>query len=156
MLYFKTSKFGYVGTTTIHSDDSLVSDINLHTLYYKDPNLSANHDTTFNIILIHAKSGYNNANIRAIETGAVMSWLNSHVTAPGNYIFMGDFNTHSSSETCFQNMINSSNINTRFYGPPFQSSKLENNPTDFEHYFPKVLVLLILGLCSSRRDDIEV
>ncbi|MES2284139.1 MAG: T9SS type A sorting domain-containing protein [Bacteroidota bacterium] len=150
MLYFKTSKLGYVGTTTIYSDDSLVADINLHTLYYKDPNLSVNHDTTFiNVILIHAKSGYNNANIRAIETAAVMSWLNTHVTSPGNYIFMGDFNTHSSSEVGFQNMINSPNINTRFYDPPFQSGSWANNPTDFAHYLTESTRLIDFGDCAA-------
>ena len=36
-LFYKKSKFGYLGTTTIYSADNSISDINLHKLYYKSP-----------------------------------------------------------------------------------------------------------------------
>jgi len=150
MLYFKTSKFGYVGTTTIYSGDTHISDINLHTLFYKDPNLSVNHDTTFiHIILIHDKSGINNASNRATEIGGAMSWLNAHVTSPGNYIFMGDFNTQSSSEVCFQDMINSSNLNARFYDPPNQLGDWVTTPSAFAPYLTENTRSIDPGDCGA-------
>ena len=150
MLYFKTSKLGYIGTTTIYSGDANISDINLHTLYYKDPNLSVNHDTAFiKIILIHDKSGSNNASNRATEIAGAMSWLNTHVTSPGNFIFMGDFNTQSSTEACFQDMINSSNLNTRFYDPPNQIGNWANNPSAFSHYLTEDTRAIDPGDCGA-------
>jgi hypothetical protein len=150
MLYFKTSKLGYLGTTTIYSGDANISDINMHTMYYKDPNLSVNHDTAFlKIILIHDKSGSNNASNRATEIGGAMSWLNTHVTSPGNYFFMGDFNTQSSTEVCFQDMINSSNANTRFYDPPNQIGNWANSPSSYAHYLTEDTRINDPGDCGA-------
>lgn len=150
MLYFKTSKLGYIGTTTIYSGDPNISDINQHTLYYKDSNLSVNHDTVFiKIILIHDKSGINNANVRETEIGAAMGWLNAHVTSPDNYIFMGDFNTQSSTEACFQDLINSSNINTLFFDPPNQLGDWANNPTAFANYLTENTRITDPGDCGA-------
>jgi hypothetical protein len=150
MLYFKTSKLGYIGTTTIYSGDPNISDINLHTLYYKAPNLSINHDTTFiKIILVHDKSGSNNASNRAAEIGGAMTWLNTHVTAPGNYFFMGDFNTQSATEACFQDMINSSNVNARFYDPPNQIGNWASNPTAFANYLTEDTRMVDPGDCGA-------
>ena len=150
MLYFKTSKLGYIGTTTIYSGDPNISDINLHTLYYKDSNLSVNHDTIFiNIILIHDKSGISNAIVRETEIGGAMSWLNTHIASPGNYIFMGDFNSQSSTEQGFQDMINSSNINTRFYDPPNQLGDWVNNPSAFANYLTENTRSVDPGDCGA-------
>ena len=150
MLYFKTAKLGYIGTTTIYSGDPNISDINLHKLYYKDPNLSVNHDTTFlKIILIHDKSGSSNASARATEIGGAMTWLNTHVTSPGNYFFMGDFNTQSSAEVCFQDMINSANLNTRFYDPPNQLGNWASTPSAFAHYLTEDTRITDPGDCGA-------
>ena len=132
MLYYKTSKLGYKSTTTIYSGDPNISDINLHELYYKSANLSKTHDTVFiNVILIHDESGSGSAEERATETGGAMSWMNGHIKHPGNYFFMGDFNTQSSGETCYQDMINPSNTNIQFYDPVNQPGNWSDNPSDF-------------------------
>ncbi len=150
MLYFKTSKLAYVGTTTIYSGDPNISDINLHKLYYKDPNLSANSDTVFlNIILVHDKSGANSASVRETEIGGAMSWLNTNITSPGNYIFMGDFNTQSSTEACFQDMVNSSNLNARFYDPPNQPGDWSNDPGAFANYLTENTRITDPGDCGA-------
>jgi PKD repeat protein len=150
MLYFKTSKFGYIGTTTIYSGDPNISDINLHTLYYKDPNLSISHDTAFiNIVLVHDKSGSTNASNRATEIGGAMTWLNAHVTSPGNYIFMGDFNVQKSTEACFQDMINSTNTNAQFYDPPNQLGNWANSPTAFANYLTEDTRMTDPGDCGA-------
>ncbi len=57
-LYYKTAKFGYLGTTSIYTADNSISDINLNKLYYKSPSLATTKDTIFlNVIVIHDASG---------------------------------------------------------------------------------------------------
>ena len=156
MLYFKTAKFGWLSTTTIYSGDNNISDINLHRLFYKNPQLALNHDTVFlNIVLVHLLSGSGNASDRGSEVAGAMSWLNSHITAPGNYIFMGDMNTQSSNESCFQQLINSGNQNTKFFDPPNKLGNWDNEPDSFAHYLTQSTRTTDPGDCSavSGMDD---
>jgi hypothetical protein len=135
MLYYNTRKIGWLSTTTIYSGDSAISDINLHRLYYKSPTLAATHDTIFlSVILVHLESGSGSANQRATEISGAMSWLHNHITVPGNYIFMGDFNTQSSNESCYQQIVNSANPNTLFFDPVNQAGDWNNNPNSFAGY----------------------
>jgi hypothetical protein len=150
MLYFKTTKLGYVSTTTIYSGDPNISDINLHRLFYKDTNLALTLDTVFlNIILVHLKSGANNGNDRATEIAGVTIWLNTHVTAPGNYLLMGDMNTTSSNENCFQYLINSGNTNAKFYDPPNQLGDWSANSSAFANYLTQSTRVVDPGDCGA-------
>ena len=156
MLYFKTAKFGWLSTTTIFSADNNISDINLHTLFYKSRQLAVNHDTVFlHIILVHLLSGSGNASDRSSEVAGAMSWLNGHVTGPGNYIFMGDMNTQSSNESCFQQLINSGNQNIKFFDPPNQLGNWDTEPDSFAHYLTQSTRTTDPGDCSavSGMDD---
>ena len=144
MLYYKTNKLGFISTTTIYSGDNNISDINLHRLYYKSPTLSITRDTVFlNIIIVHLRSGSGNDAIRASEISGVMNWLNSHIVSAGNYMAMGDFNTQSSNESCFQQLINSANSDTKFFDPVNQSGNWSNNTSSFAQYLTQ----------STRRID---
>lgn len=150
MLYFKKDKFGYINTTTIYSLDPNISDINLHKLYYKDSNLAITLDTVYlNIIVVHLKSGTTSTSDRATEVAGAMAWLNANVTAPGNYIFMGDMNTTSSNENCFQYLINSTNNNTKFYDPPNQLGDWSNNPNLFVNYLTHSTRTVDPGDCGA-------
>lgn len=135
MLYFKTNKFGFKNSTVIYSADPNISDIKLHKLYFKSPNLATTHDTIFlKIVVAHLKSGSGNASDRATEIGGAMSWLNANTTTNENIIFMGDFNTTSSNESCFQKLINSTNPITKFYDPANQLGDWSANPNIFAHW----------------------
>ena len=135
MLYFNNAKFGWLSTKTIYSADSTISDINLHTLFYKNAALLASHDTIFlHIILVHLASGSGSAAERGAEMAGAMAWLNAHITAPGNYIFMGDFNTQSSSESCFQDMNHSTDSNTLFFDVANQPGNWDSDPDNFARY----------------------
>jgi endonuclease/exonuclease/phosphatase family metal-dependent hydrolase len=150
MLYYKTNKLGWVSTTTIYSADSTISDINLHTLFYKSPSLAITHDTIFlRIILVHLASGQDSAAQRGTEMEGAMNWLNTHITATGNYIFMGDFNTQSSSESCFQQMINSSNPNTLFFDVANQLGNWNGSPSDFANYLTQSTRTTDPGDCGA-------
>lgn len=150
MLYYKTSILGFKSTTTIYSGDNSISDINLHKLYYKSPTLSTLHDTIFiNVIVAHLASGSGSASSRATEISGAMLWLNSHVSTPGNYIFLGDLNTQKSNENCFQYLINSSNPNTKFFDPPNQLGNWSNSPNLYNKYLTHSTRISDPGDCNA-------
>ena len=150
MLYYKKSKLGLISTTTIYSSDPNISDINLYKLYYKSPDLSITHDTILiNVILVHDDSGSGSQNQRATEIAGAMSWLNVNVKIAGNYIFMGDFNTQSSDQTCYQDMVNSSYANTKFYDPVNQPGAWSANPNKFADYLTQSTRLNDPGDCLA-------
>lgn len=150
MLYFNTNRLGFVSSTVIYSADNNISDITLHKLYYKSTNLSTTHDTVFiNIVLAHLVSGGGNDAQRGTEVAGAMTWLNAHFTSPANLIFMGDLNTTTSSETCFQDMLNSVNANTRFYDPPNQLGAWSNNPSSFADYLTQSTRTSDPGDCNA-------
>lgn len=149
-LYYKTAKFGYLGTTTIYSGDKSISDINLHKLYYKSLSLATTKDTIFlHVIVVHDASGSSGASQRATEIGGAMSWLSSHVTSAGNYIFMGDFNTQNSSEACFQAMIKPADTLVQFNDPPNQLGNWSGSPQTFAKYLTQSTRRVDPGDCAS-------
>jgi hypothetical protein len=150
ILYFNTNKFGFSGSTVIYSADPKISDITLHKLYYKTRNLSVTHDTIFlRIVLAHLRSGSDKANARGKEVAGAMRWLNVHILNNENLIFMGDFNTSSSTETCFQDLINSSNNNTKFYDPANQLGEWSNSPEKFALYLTQSIRTIDPGDCNA-------
>lgn len=150
MLYYKTNNIGFKSTTTIYSGDSNISDINLHKLYYKSPTLATLNDTIFiNVIVAHLSSGSGSAVNRGSQISGAMSWLNSHITSPGNYIFMGDLNTQKSSENCFQYLVNSSNPNTKFFDPPNQIGNWSNSPYLYNKYLTHSTRINDPGDCNA-------
>ncbi len=116
MLYYNKEKLAIAKQQVLAS---VTRDIILYKLYYKSPTLATLHDTAFiNVIGAHFKAGSTTADeqSRAQETAAAMLWLTQNAQ-PGDYLFLGDFNVYSSSEQAFQNLINYSNTNYRFYDP---------------------------------------
>ena len=150
MLYFNTTKFGFIRSTVIYSGDQNISDITLHKLYYKASNLASTHDTVFlSIVLAHLLSGSGSITNRATEVAGAMTWLNSHITGNENLIFMGDFNTTASTEGCFQDLINSTNSNTRFYDPPNQLGNWSGNPGNYALYLTQSTRTTDPGDCNA-------
>ncbi len=132
MLYFRNDKFGYVNSTVIYAADPNISDITLHRLFYKYPDGTAGTDSILlNIIVAHLKSGAGNEQNRTDEVQGALTWLQSNVTAPGNYLLMGDLNTQSSTESCYQLLINNSNPNIRFIDPLNRPGNWAANPSNY-------------------------
>ena len=149
-LFYKTAKFGYLGTTSIYTADNGISDINLHKLYYKSPLLATTHDTIYlNVIVVHDASGASSALQRGTEIGGAMSWIAANVKTAGNYIFMGDFNTQNSSEACFQAMINPKDTTVRFYDPPNQLGDWAGMSASFANYLTQSTRTSDPGDCAS-------
>jgi len=135
MVYYKVNKFAMVYTKTLYSADPNIADINVVKLYYLNPDLAVNHDTTYiNIILVHLLSGGSSASTRGTEMQGVMKTLTTDYPALKNYVLMGDFNVKTSTEPCFQAVINPSDSNYKFYDPSNNIGDWDANPTKYAKY----------------------
>ena len=126
MLYFNSTKL------SLHSQDIVttnIRDINIYKLFYNSTDLPTTNDTAFIIcICTHLKAGSYPDNLveRADETLRLMNYLDN-IGLADNYIFSGDFNTRSSSEEAFQNLVNHTNLDIRFYDPIDQLGTWHNS-----------------------------
>jgi len=130
-LFYNSEKLGFVSQVNISTS---VRDIDIYKLYYKSWNLSSTHDTAYvTCIVVDLKAGSasSDASERATETNTLMNYLNLH--GINNYMVMGDFNVYTSTETCYQNLINYSNANIRFYDPVNMPGDWHSNSL-FSHY----------------------
>jgi hypothetical protein len=135
VLFYNQTKLGYVSTTNLYNGQE---DFDLYKLYYKDPYLSATLDTTYlYVIPCHTISGSSSTG-RDGQATTVINKLKSIFTVPPNVIYMGDFNTHNSSEPGYE-LITQTDANANFiFDDPdfFPDVKLHypidwnNNPTD--------------------------
>jgi hypothetical protein len=132
MLYYNKEKLSLYKQQQVRWDlefNSLTRIIDLYTLYYNDINLSQTKDTLFmTFIVAHLKAGStaSDREKRKKETEALMAFLEAN-HSPGNILFSGDFNTRSSTEDSYQNLINYSNPGLRLYDPIDQPGTWYNN-----------------------------
>lgn len=126
MLYYDTRKF------VLHSEDvaqTLLRDINVYKLYYKDPELHVHKDTAFLICLVaHLKAGSSSSDEQT--RGQMMSNMMNYLDDIGvadNYILMGDFNVYSGDEAAIQNVLYHTNNDIRFYDPIDMIGDWNNN-----------------------------
>jgi endonuclease/exonuclease/phosphatase family metal-dependent hydrolase len=115
-LYYNSEKLGFFSQVNIATT---VRDINIYRFYYRSSNLATVHDTAFvTFIIMHLKAGSTgtDATERATQTNALMSYLSS-LGVKDNYVVMGDFNVYSSTEECYQNLVNYSDVKVRFFDP---------------------------------------
>ena len=127
MLYYDTTKF------VLHSQDLVhpvtVRDIDIYKLYHKTPDLSITLDTTFLFCIVaHLNAGNSpqDAARRATMTFDMMNYLENNYQKT-NVMFLGDYNTYTSSETAYQNLINYPNPDYRFYDPINRAGNWNNN-----------------------------
>lgn len=126
MLYYNSDKLALQAQYSINTQ---VRDIVLYRLYYRDPLLSQTHDTAFiHCIVAHLKAGSSTSdkNERATMTQNAMQWI-AQYGGIGNYLFMGDFNIQSSSETSYQNLISYSNSSLSFQDPISKNGSWHTN-----------------------------
>lgn len=134
MCYYNSEKLVYHSMIV---PQSYIRDINIYRFYYKSTSL-ANGDTAFiSCIQAHLKAGDatsdpQNPVDRDTMTTRLMRYLNN-VNKADNYMMMGDFNVYSSSENCFQKLVNHPNLNIRFYDPINKLGNWNNN-SSFAHY----------------------
>ena len=132
ILFFNTQKLGFSGILASYSN---TTDFNTYKLYYKSPALAVTHDTVFlYVTLNHTESGSGSGNesARAAQIAGEMAQLHLHFTQLPNVINMGDFNTHHSTEACYQDLVAPSNPAFRFYDPPFSPDATYTYPADWD------------------------
>ena len=150
MIYYRKDKVKYVSTTTLYSGDKNISDINLHRFYYLAPDLGSTSDTQYiNIILVHLLSGSSNDNERGTEIKGAVTYLGKHFPNLKNYIFMGDFNTQSSNEKCYQYLVSPSDTNYRFYDPVNKPGNWNSSPDKFSMYLTQATRYSDLNDCGA-------
>lgn len=104
MLYYNSEKLTLLKQDVI---PTTIRPTDVFTLYYNAADLAWTKDTLFlNCIVTHLKAGSASADAatRSTQTALIMSYIQSH-DLDGNYLFMGDFNVYTSSETAYQNLI---------------------------------------------------
>jgi len=125
-IFYNNKKLKFYSTNYLQTD---LRDVIILNLYYNGQELQTNHDTVFiRVMQAHLKAGSTSSDQdqRAQETNVIMNYLNSLGNSK-NTILMGDFNVQSSTETSFQNLINYSNTNVRFYDPANKLGTWNNN-----------------------------
>jgi hypothetical protein len=131
VLFYNQQKFGYVSSQTIVS---YISDFNLYKLYYKDPNLSVTHDTTYLYVLVnHTQSG-SSTTARDQQETQEMAALNAKFAYYPNLINMGDFNLRSSYEPGYQAMISKADTTRQLSDVPFYPDKTFAYPANWDVY----------------------
>ncbi|HOV10268.1 MAG TPA: T9SS type A sorting domain-containing protein [Bacteroidales bacterium] len=107
-----------------------VRDINIYNFYYKAWNIATTDTAYLTCIVVHLKAGstVSDSTLRISQSNTIMNYLNT-LNKKANYLLMGDFNTRTADEQCFQNFINHSNIDIRFYDPKNMIGDWYNNPT---------------------------
>lgn len=127
MLYYDTTKF------VLHSQDVVhpvtTRDIDIYKLYFRSTDISVTHDTTFiYCIVAHLKAGNSSEDAakRAVMTSNMMDYLSNNYPE-SNFMFLGDYNVYTSSETAYQNLLNYSDPAYRFYDPINRQGSWNNN-----------------------------
>jgi len=128
VLFYNQNKLGFVSVKNLCD---IEEDFDLYKLYYKDPNLSSTHDTTFlYFVLNHTVSGSttNNIDSRNQQDTLVIHNLKNIFYHLPNLISMGDFNTHISTEAGYEMYTTTTDTSFLFYDPPFGIDHVFNYP----------------------------
>ncbi len=141
MLFYDQQKLGFVNVLCTYS---YITDFDTYKLYYKTANLATTHDSIFLYVTLNhteSGSGSSDAATRGVQIGGEMAQIETHFTTLPNMVNMGDFNVHNSTEACYQALVAPTNLNYRYYDPPFYPDALfsypadwDNNPGDYAYY----------------------
>ena len=132
LLFYNHNKLGFAGIISSYAN---ITDFNTYKLYYKDADLSTTHDTLFLYVTPnHDKSGTSSSELtaRAEQISGYMSDLASKFTSLPNYITMGDFNTHNSTEQVYQELVAPLNPGFKMYDPPYFPDGIYTYPGNWD------------------------
>lgn len=131
MLFYNNEKFGLVDQTQISGG---TRDISEYKIYYKEPNLDANSDTTYlYLYCAHLKAGstVSDENTRSSEATIFKNYLQNKGLS-GNLIIGGDFNLYTSSEAACQTILTGGSV--QFNDPINQMGNWNNNGTYAQYH----------------------
>ncbi len=128
VLFYNQHKFGYRGIKTLCTN---TEDFNLFTLFIQDTMLARVHDTTFlYVVLCHTQSG-NSTTIRDEQDSTILHNLVATFNHLPNVIYMGDFNTSTTTETGYNLLTHQTDSTKNFYDPPFSLDHNLSYPLNF-------------------------
>jgi len=131
VLFYDKQKLGFVSIVSSYAN---ITDFNTYKLYYKDPNLSSTHDTTFLYVLpTHDLSGDENEQARGAQIAEETRLTKQHFRRLPNMINMGDFNSRNSDEPFYQTLTAGADSNFRFSDPPFYPDSNLFYPANWDH-----------------------
>ncbi|OFX47716.1 MAG: hypothetical protein A2046_05330 [Bacteroidetes bacterium GWA2_30_7] len=127
MLFYNKNKFSKISEQVVNHSVSSVRKTKIVKLKYLSSN--PNDNIYLVCVLTHLKAGSTVDDIadRETMTSEINDWLTANYNTPGNYFIMGDFNVYTSSESGFQNLVNNSNSNIKFYDPINNLGDWNNN-----------------------------
>jgi hypothetical protein len=130
LLLYNTRKVGCVGPVSVYTD---ITDFVTYKMYVREKDLGSTRDTIFFYVTIcHDKSGRENELIRKRQIKGVVKVMENHFTSLPNYIVLGDFNTSSSNEACYQTLTQPEDTGFRFFDPPFYPDQTLQYPADWK------------------------
>lgn len=127
MIYYDSRKLELVEHKTRYVYPRVVD---FFKMYVKAEDLEQTHDTVFiTFISAHLLSGNdeNGISTREESTNTIMGSFSAGLFPKGNYVLLGDFNFYSAYEAGYQNLVNYSDVNYRFYDPVNASGEWSNN-----------------------------
>ncbi len=128
VLFYNQNKISFLKVRPLYIGEE---DIDLYSLYYKDPNLNTTHDTTYlYVVLCHTISGSSSTG-RDGQATQVIDSLKKFFTNLPNCIYMGDFNTHNSTEPGYELIAQTADTSFLFYDPPFYPDNKLVYPIDW-------------------------
>ena len=128
VLFYNRNKIGFLTVKPLYIGEE---DIDLYKLFYKDPNLNTTHDTTFlYVVLCHTISGTSSTG-RDGQATQVVDSLKKFFTHLPNCIYMGDFNTHNTTEPGYELITQTADTSFLFYDPPFHPDNKLTYPIDW-------------------------
>jgi len=132
-LYYNQEKLGYESILSTYSN---ITDFDTYKLYYKSTDLATTHDTIFLYVTLNhtnSGSGSSDATTRGQQIAGEMAAIETHFGSLPNMINMGDFNFHTSTETGYQTLVAPTNLNYRYYDPPFYPDAIYSYPADWDN-----------------------
>jgi len=129
MLFYNQNKLGYLAIVCSYAN---TTDFNTYKFYYKDPNISTTHDTTFIYFTINHDQSGTDPTLRNAQILGEMQQVQNRFHHLPNMLNMGDFNTRSSTEGCYQTLVNPADTNYRFYDPPFYPDNKIIYPANYD------------------------
>jgi len=130
---------------------NLLRDIPYVKLYYKSDDLAKGGDTVFiHIFIAHLKAGNtaSDANQRKVMAENMMKYVVAN-NIIGNVLVMGDFNTYTASEDCFQNFVAPADLKYKFNDPADKMGDWAGNSTYKYYHSQSTRVSDVTGCASG-------
>lgn len=151
-LFYNQQKLGFASMLCSYSN---ITDFDTWKLFYKSADLATTHDTIFLYVTLNhdnSGSGSSDAATRGTQIAGEMAQIETYFSNLPNMINMGDFNTQTSTEACYQTLVAPANLNYRYYDPPFYPDATFTYPADWDADPPTYASCLTVSTRESSSD----